>query len=160
LPSVFIITHGYGYDVEYITEETVTLVTGLQRGDLDVDMESWTENIQEVYDKGIREVPMLDLGTNYPDSWQGWPVPTYMIKGDKKRGIKPMAPGLKSVLDLPKYWKVFRDPETPDKGRFYRSPGRINDRGGETGQTVGGLLLGADVDPGKARHDGAGGTSL
>ncbi|MEA3470292.1 MAG: glycine betaine ABC transporter substrate-binding protein, partial [Thermodesulfobacteriota bacterium] len=93
----FIIENGYGYDVEYIPGETIPLFTGLMRGNVDVDMESWTENIQEVYDKGISSGKVLDLGSNYPDSWQGWLVPTYMIKGDPKRGIKPMAPGLKSV---------------------------------------------------------------
>ncbi len=117
----FIIKHGYGFDVEYMPGETIPMVTGLQRGDLDVNMESWTENIQEIYDKGIKNGTMLDLGPNYPDSWQGWLVPTYVIKGDKKRGIEPMAPGLKSVFDLPKYWKVFQDPENPSKGRFLNS---------------------------------------
>ncbi|MCD6487273.1 MAG: ABC transporter substrate-binding protein [Syntrophobacterales bacterium] len=117
----FIIENGYGYGVEYIPGETIPLFTGLMRGNVDVDMESWTENIQEVYDKGIRSGKVLDLGSNYPDSWQGWLVPTFVIKGDPKRGIKPMAPGLKSVSDLPKYWKVFKDPENPNKGRFYNS---------------------------------------
>jgi glycine betaine/proline transport system substrate-binding protein len=117
----FIIKHGYGFDVEYLPGETVPLLTALQRGDTDIDMESWTENSQELYDKGIREGTMLDLGPNYPDSWQGWLVPTFVIKGDKKRGIKPMAPGLKSVFDLPKYWEVFKDPENPKKGRFFNS---------------------------------------
>lgn len=43
-----------------------------------------------------------------------------------------MAPGLKSVFDMPKYWELFKDPEEPSKGRFYNSiPGwtvtKIND---------------------------------
>ena len=117
----FIIENGYGYGVEYIPGETIPLFTGLMRGNVDVDMESWTENIQEVYDKGINSGKVLDLGSNYPDSWQGWLVPTYVTKGDPERGIKPMAPGLKSVFDLPKYWKIFQDPENPDKGRFFNS---------------------------------------
>jgi len=117
----FIIKHGYGYDVEYLPGETVLMMAGLMRGDVDINMESWTENVQEVYDKGIKSGKIIDLGPNYPDSWQGWLVPTYVIKGDPKRGIKPMAPGLKSVFDLPKYWKVFKDPENPKKGRFYNS---------------------------------------
>ncbi|HOO89196.1 MAG TPA: ABC transporter substrate-binding protein [Syntrophales bacterium] len=117
----FIIKNGYGYDVEYLPGETIPMVSGLIRGDVDVDMESWTENIQEIYDKGIKSGKMLDLGSNFPDSWQGWLVPTYMIKGDPKRGIKPITPDLKSVSDLPKYWKVFQDPEVPTKGRFYNS---------------------------------------
>jgi len=117
----FIIKHGYGRDTEYIIGETALLMTGLMRGDVDVNMESWTENIQEVYDKATKSGKVIDLGPNYPDSWQGWLVPTFVIKGDAKRGIKPMAPGLKSVYDLPKYWKVFKDPEVPTKGRFYNS---------------------------------------
>lgn len=115
----FIIKHGLGYEPEYVAAETVLGVTGVMMGDIDVDMESWTENIQEVYDKGIRQGKLIDLGPCFPDSWQGWLVPTYMIKGDPERGIKPSAPGLKSVYDMPKYWKLFQDPETPDKGRFY-----------------------------------------
>ncbi len=117
----FIIKNGYGYDVEYLPGETIPMVSGLIRGDLDIDMESWTENIQEVYDKGIKSGKMLDLGSNFPDSWQGWLVPTYMIKGDPGRGIKLITPDLKSVSDLPKYWEVFKDPEVPTKGRFYNS---------------------------------------
>jgi glycine betaine/proline transport system substrate-binding protein len=117
----FILKNGYGYDVEYLPGETIPMVTGLIRGDLDIDMESWTENIQKVYDKGIKSGDILDLGPNFPDSWQGWLVPTYVIKGDPERGIKPMAPELKSVFDLPKYREVFKDPENPQKGRFYNS---------------------------------------
>ncbi|HET7658349.1 MAG TPA: glycine betaine ABC transporter substrate-binding protein, partial [Bacillales bacterium] len=56
------------------------------------------------------------------DDKQGLFVPTYMIKGDKKRGIKPVAPDLKSVKDLPKYKDLFKDPSDPSKGRIVGSP--------------------------------------
>jgi glycine betaine/proline transport system substrate-binding protein len=82
-------------------------------------MECWVENQQEAYDKAIAAGTVIDLGANFPDSWQGWLVPTYVIKGDPDRGIKPMAPDLKSVSDMPKYWELFKDPEDPDKGRFF-----------------------------------------
>lgn len=117
----FIIKHGYGFDIEFIPGETTSLLTGLIRGDVDVDMESWTENSQEIFNKGMKSGKMVDLGSNFPDSWQGWLVPTFVIKGDSKRGIKPMAPDLKSVFDMPKYWELFKDPEDPSKGRFYNS---------------------------------------
>lgn len=131
--AAFIIENGLGYKTDFIAGETIPLVTGLMRGDTDVHMESWTQNIQELYDKGIKSGKMLDLGPNYPDSWQGWLVPAYVIKGDPERGIKALAPDLKSVLDMPGYWKIFKDPEDPEKGRFYNSiPGwavtKINDR--------------------------------
>ena len=62
---------------------------------------------------------VVDFGANFPNSLQGWYVPTYMIEGDEERGIEPMAPDLKSVEDLPEYWELFKDPEDPNKGRFY-----------------------------------------
>ena len=117
----FIVEHGMGYDSEYIPGDTIMLNTAMMQDDVDINMESWTENIQDLYDKMIKSGKVADLGSNFSDNWQGWLVPTYMIKGDAKRGIKPMAPDLKSVSDLPKYWKLFKDPEVPTKGRFYNS---------------------------------------
>jgi glycine betaine/proline transport system substrate-binding protein len=117
----FIIEHGYGYKTEYMPGETIPLFAGLVRGDIDINMEVWVDNQQEAYNKGVKSGKITDLGSNFPDSWQGWLIPTYMIKGDPKRGIKPMAPDLKSIDDLPKYWKLFKDPEDPSKGRFYNS---------------------------------------
>ncbi len=115
----FIMTHGYGYEVEYLPGETIPLFAGLTRGDIDINMEVWIANQREAYDKAIKAGHVVDLGSNFPDSWQGWMVPTYVIKGDPKRGIKPVAPDLKSVSDMPKYWKLFKDPEDPRKGIFY-----------------------------------------
>jgi len=60
----------------------------------------------------------IDLGPNFPDSTQGWYVPTYVIKGDKERGIEPMAPDLKTVEDMPKYWELFQNPQIPGKRLF------------------------------------------
>lgn len=117
----FILEHGYGYKVEYMPGETIPLFAGTARGDIDINMEVWIDNQQEAYDKAVNAGQVVDLGANFPDSWQGWLVPAYVIKGDPKRGIKPMAPDLKSINDLPKYWKLFKDPEDPSKGRFYNS---------------------------------------
>jgi glycine betaine/proline transport system substrate-binding protein len=115
----FILENGYGYTAEYTPGNTIALFAGTERGDVDINMEVWVENQQEAVDKALAAGTVLDLGPNFPDSWQGWLVPTYVIKGDAKRGIKPMAPDLKSIEDLPKYWKLFKDQEDPSKGRFY-----------------------------------------
>lgn len=115
----FILENGYSYEVDFVPGETIPLFAGLVRGDIDVEMECWVENQQEAYDKAIAEGSVVDLGSNFSDSWQGWLVPTYVIKGDPERGIKPVAPDLKSVFDMPKYWEHFKDPEDPGKGAFY-----------------------------------------
>lgn len=115
----FIVKNGLGYKVDYIPGETIPLLQGLAMGDIDVTMEIWYDNQKEALDKAEAAGQIVNLGDNFPDSWQGWLVPTYVIKGDAARGIKPMAPDLKSVYDLPKYAKLFKDVEDPGKGRFY-----------------------------------------
>jgi glycine betaine/proline transport system substrate-binding protein len=115
----FIIENGYDYSIEFIAGETIAMFAGLTRGDIDVDMEIWVDNQQPAFDNAIAAGKVIDLGANFPDSWQGWLVPTYMIKGDPARGIKATTPDLKSVNDLPKYKDAFKDPEDPKKGVFY-----------------------------------------
>ena len=119
----FIIEHGYGYPKpEYTFGETLPLLQGLSRGDVDITMEVWKDNYEKPWAEALEGGKVLDLGSNYPDAPQGWYVPTYMIKGDSERGIQPIAPDLKSVADLPRYWELFKDPEVPTKGRFHNSP--------------------------------------
>jgi len=117
----FIIEHGYGYPVDYLFGTVLPNHMGLARGDIDIDMETWYLNYLEVYEKNIKEGKIKDLGINYRDAPQGWYVPTYMIKGDLERRIEPVAPDLKSISDLPKYWELFKDREVPSKGRFHNS---------------------------------------
>ena len=115
----FILEHGYGYQSESIPASVTVTQTGLISGDIDINMELWYLSAMEAYKKSMATGKVLDLGTNYADAVEAWYVPTYVIKGDPERGIKPMAPDLKSIADLPKYWELFKDPEDPTKGRFY-----------------------------------------
>ncbi len=140
----FIIEKGLGYPIKFTQGETVMLNTALIQAKgaeaPNVNMETWTENWQELYDEGLAKGKdagtnegFINLGANFPNSVQGWYVPRYVVEGDKERGIKPMAPDLKSVSDLPKYWKLFKDPEDPSMGIFYSCiPGwtcaRVNDQ--------------------------------
>ena len=119
----FILQHGYGYpEPQYTFGETLPLLQGMSRGDIDITMVVWKDNYEEPWNELVSSGAILDLGSNYPDAPQGWYVPTYMIKGDPERGIEPMAPDLKSVFDLPRYWQLFKDPEVPTKGRLHNSP--------------------------------------
>ena len=117
----YIISRGMGYQTDFVSGQTTKLYLGLQNGYVDIYMESWTENFQEAYDKALGSGNVLDLGPNFADSRQGWMVPTYMTRGDPMRGIDPVASDLKSVTDIAKYWKLFKDPDDPGKGRFYNS---------------------------------------
>ncbi|MDI9467262.1 MAG: ABC transporter substrate-binding protein, partial [Syntrophomonadaceae bacterium] len=113
----------YGYpEPEYTFGDTMPLLQGMARGDVDITMEVWQDNYAEPWNEIVKSGSVIDLGSIYPDAPQGWYIPTYMIKGDPERGIEPMAPDLKSVFDLPRYWELFKDPEVPTKGRFHNSP--------------------------------------
>jgi glycine betaine/proline transport system substrate-binding protein len=120
--AAFILENGYGYEADYTFGDTIPLFNGLARGDIDVCMEVWVENQQQAYDEYIADGSVIDLGGNFLDNWQGWLVPTYMIEGDASRGIEATAPDLKSVFDLPQYKDLFKDPESPSKGRFVNGP--------------------------------------
>jgi len=115
----FIVEHGYGYPVDYVTAGAVPSIQGLGAGNTQIDMEMWIANYGALRDELVNEGKIKDLGANFADSPQGWYVPTYMIKGNPERGIEPVAPDLKSISDLPKYWELFKDPEAPNKGRFH-----------------------------------------
>jgi glycine betaine/proline transport system substrate-binding protein len=120
--AAYIIEKGYGKQTDFIFAESLPGFMGMERGDADFSMEGWVDNLLDYWEKVTKNGKMVSLGTNFPDAPQGWYVPTYMIKGDEARGIRAVAPDLKSVADLPKYWELFKDPENPKKGRLLNGP--------------------------------------
>lgn len=117
-----IIEEGYGYPTEVIAGSSPIVVRGLEQGDIDICMEVWTDNILEIYEPALKSGDIVELSINYDDNAQGLYVPTYIIEGDPEKGIKPLAPDLKSIHDLPNYWEIFKDADNPNKGRIYGSP--------------------------------------
>lgn len=117
-----IIKSAYGYPVEYQGGSSAMVVTGMRRGDLDFGVGTWTNNVGTPLNEGYIEGELIDLGQAYPNAPHGYYVPTFVIEGDEERGIEPMAPDLEYLSDLAKYWKVFKDPADPRKGRIYGVP--------------------------------------
>ena len=114
----YIAENGYGLTWEEVPGSTPITYEALKNKEIDVYTEIWTDNLPS-YDTDVDQGLLLDLGVNFDDNKQGIYVPTYVIKGDPERGIKPMAPDLKTVSDLKNYADVFVDEENPDKGRLY-----------------------------------------
>lgn len=110
----FILEKGYGCKTDAIPGTTVPLYAGAVRGDVDIVMEIWENTSPEVWTKGVADKKVIQVGVNFPDAYQHWFVPRYLVEGDDAP-----AKGLKSVADLPKYKELFKDPEEPSKGRFY-----------------------------------------
>lgn len=99
----------------------------LLTGDIDLDIESWTDNVTS-YTDDLTNGDIVEVGVLVPDSAQGLYVPRYMIEGDPSRGIEAVAPELKTVNDLKQYAAAFPDDEDKTKGRIYGSiPGWMAD---------------------------------
>ncbi|MBN2752947.1 MAG: ABC transporter substrate-binding protein [Rhodospirillaceae bacterium] len=110
----FIVEKGYGCKTEDIPGSSIPLLNGMARGDIDITMEQWIGVLKEPWAKAKATGNIKSIGVIFDDAVQGWFVPRYVVEGPEAQ-----AKGLKSVFDLPKYKVVFRDPEEPDKGRFY-----------------------------------------
>ena len=116
-----IVEKGYGYPTDTLPGSTVSLEAALAKNDIQVIGEEWAGR-SPAWVKAEAEGKVHGLGNIVKGATEGWWVPEFVIKGDPERGIKPLAPDLKSVSDLPRYKDVFKDPESPDKGRFLNSP--------------------------------------
>lgn len=108
----------YGYTWSEVTASTPVAHQGLISGEIDVMMESWTQNIP-TYPDDVKAGKFQELGVNFDDNYQGIYVPRYVIEGDTERGIEASAPKLVNVWDLKNYPDVFKDDEEPSKGRVY-----------------------------------------
>lgn len=114
-----IIENAYdGYVIKTSTASTPMNWQALLAGDVDLDLECWPDNIV-TYEEDLKNGYAVELGINTPDSKQGFYVPRYVIEGDAERGIKAMAPDLKTVKDLAKYPEIFPDDEDKTMGRVY-----------------------------------------
>ena len=117
----YITEHGYDVATDTLPGSTVSLEAALARNDIQVIGEEWAGR-SPVWVKAEAEGKVSGLGDIVKNASEGWWVPEYVIKGDPAKGIKPLAPELKSVTDLAKYKDVFRDQEDPTRGRFLNSP--------------------------------------
>ncbi|MGH8450410.1 glycine betaine ABC transporter substrate-binding protein, partial [Pseudomonas sp.] len=116
-----IVEKGYDLPTDTLPGSTVSLEAALAKDDIQVIGEEWAGR-SPAWVKAENEGKVFGLGDTVKGATEGWWVPEYVIKGDAARGIKPLAPDLKSVADLPRYKDVFRDPEDPSRGRFLNSP--------------------------------------
>lgn len=109
----FILENGYGCKTDSLPGSTIPLLNGMVKGDIDITMEIWPENVAEPWGRALKRKQVVDVSSNF-SAKQAWYVPKYLVEGDDAP-----AKGLKSVSDLPKYKALFKDPEQPEKGRFY-----------------------------------------
>ncbi|HEY4317772.1 MAG TPA: ABC transporter substrate-binding protein [Herbaspirillum sp.] len=112
---------GYGCKTDSMPGNTVAMEAALAANDIQVLAEEWIGR-SDAWNDAFKAGKVIPLGKVIVGASEGWYVPEYVVKGDAVRNIKPLAPDLKSVADLPKYKAVFKDPEEPSKGRFLNCP--------------------------------------
>ncbi len=117
----FVMEKGYGCQTDAIPGNSVTMEAALANNDIQVFGEEWVGR-SDAWNNAFKAGKVKGVGNVIKGANEGWYVPDYVIKGDAKRGIKPMAPGLKSVADLTKFKDLFKDDEEPSKGRFLNCP--------------------------------------
>lgn len=104
----YIVNNGYGYPVDLIDGDTVSLWQGLLNGDTHVTMEIWPAQQQWIDELEDDSVITL-LGDSLDENWEGWVIPQY---------IKDANPGLVSVTDIPEYADLFVTADSRGKARF------------------------------------------
>ncbi len=113
-----IISEQLGYPVEVTYAYGPIGWAGMDKGELDIAPEIWFEarraEIQPFLDKETVEL----AGEIFGGAGNFWVVPRYVVEGDPARGIEPMAPDLKTILDLKEYWQLFENPERPGVGEI------------------------------------------
>lgn len=108
----------FGKTWEELSGSTPITSEAVMKGDIDVHMEMWTENLPS-YDEDVAQGRFQEVSVNFDDNFQGLYVPRYVIEGDPERNIEAVAPDLKTVEDLKNYADIFPDPESPGKGRIF-----------------------------------------
>ena len=115
----FILREGYDCLVETTTGSNIALIEKLASGEIDIMMEVWKDNLDQVWERAEKNRRIKILGANYNDAQQGWYIPRYLVEGDEVLGLQPLAPELKRVSELAQYKQLFSDPLNPEQGRFY-----------------------------------------
>ena len=117
----YVMEKGYGCKTDAIPGNTVTLEAALASNDIQVFAEEWIGR-SDAWNDAAKAGKVKAVGKVIVGATEGWYVPYYVVHGDPARKIKPMAPELKSVADLPRYKDLFKDEEEPAKGRFLNCP--------------------------------------
>ena len=99
-----------GYEMEFVPtlwgpDTFAALVK--EPPDVDIYAECWLPNGQNLVDEYVRDKGQVEVVSTSYVGRQGFVVPTYVIEGDPKRGIEPMAPHLRSVKQLNDYIDLF-----------------------------------------------------
>ena len=102
-----------GYEVEYVTAGAVPQFAAIAQGDLDVQPETWTNNVGDIYPKAVEAGDIVVVGSLGLQPRESWIVPPYMAE---------KCPGLPSYEALYDCAQAFASADTFPKGRLITYP--------------------------------------
>ena len=110
-----ILTKGYGCKAKLVPGNTVpTATTMLTKNRPDIAPELWVSTAAAIWAKMEKKGNVYSAGEVFSDGGkEGWWIPSYVAK---------KYPDLKSISDLKKYSKIFKEAATGGKGRLYACP--------------------------------------
>ncbi len=104
-----IIEKGYGYPVEIVELTEPGLREAFVKGEINVNLEMWQQDMVDWYRELEREGTIINLGMTFESGPQFWIIPAWV---SKKYDIR-------TVFDMKKHWRLFTNPENPSRGVFY-----------------------------------------
>ena len=111
----YIVKHGYGYPVGERAGSTIPLFQGLLGGDIDVTLEIWLPNQNNVWLPALDEGAVIPVGNSLNEQWQSaFVIPTYLAE---------KYPDLQSVEDLRDFVGQDKFPEEDGKIILWTCPG-------------------------------------
>ena len=109
----YMVQHGYGYPVDEKAGATIPLFQGLLGGDVDVTLEIWLPNQDDVWLPALDEGAVIPVGNSLNEQWQSaFVIPTHTAEAN---------PGLRSVQDIRDHMDVF--PQEDGKVILWTCPG-------------------------------------
>lgn len=115
-----VLERGYGCKTGVVEGTSAETEAALNENRPQIWMENWGAR-DPISQKGLAEGKIKMVGQLLAGGGvEGWFVPEFVVKGDPRRRIKPLAPDLKTVEDLKRYAYIFSPDGKPDsKGIFY-----------------------------------------
>ncbi|WP_246162143.1 ABC transporter substrate-binding protein [Roseovarius faecimaris] len=102
-----------GYTVEYVTAGAVPQFAAIAQGDLDLQPETWTNNVGDIYPKAVDSGDIVVVGGLGLQPQEGWIYPPYMAE---------KCPGLPSYEALYDCAQAFASADTFPNGRLITYP--------------------------------------
>jgi glycine betaine/proline transport system substrate-binding protein len=96
----YIVEHGYGYTVDEKFGSTIPMFQGLLAGDVDVTMEIWLPNQNDVWIPALDAGDVIPVGNSLNEQWQSaFVIPTFLAEAN---------PGLRTVQDIRDHMGLFQ----------------------------------------------------